>query len=74
MIPKISSVSNTKNLSAPRETSFPEYLPKSTTCPFDKSVTSLLTATTSPCEGFSVALSGMIIPEAVVFASSTLFY
>ncbi len=32
--------------------------------------TSEETATTFPWEGFSVALSGMMIPDAVVFASS----
>ena len=49
----MSSVSKTKNLSTPIVTSFPEYLPKITLLPFSKILTSLLTATTSPVDGFN---------------------
>jgi len=71
IIPKISSTSKTMYLVPANATSFPANLANKTLFPFAKTSTSLLTATTSPAVGFSVALSGMIIPDAVVVASST---
>ena len=71
MIPKMSSTSKTIYFVPSNATSFPTNLPKRTLVPVTKTSISLLTATTSPTVGFSVALSGIIIPDAVVVASST---
>src|SRR4051812_30122600 len=63
-------------------TSVPDHLPNSTLSPVLRSIGMSLpassrppgpTATTSPCEGFSLAVSGMMMPPLLFSSASTRF-